>query len=148
MKIRLLLALLLTMLAAASTSQAGWGRGCGWGGPRLFGGFGWGGGYCAPAYGWGGYWGPAFGVTIAAPVVVYRSQPANYYARPVYEDRAFGQATLVRIQAQLARLGYYRGEVDGAFGPLTSSAIQRYQADYGLPVTGRLDRRTLVTLGV
>jgi peptidoglycan hydrolase-like protein with peptidoglycan-binding domain len=56
--------------------------------------------------------------------------------------------TLVRAQAQLTSLGYYRGGVDGQFGPLTSRALAQYQSDYGLPVTGRLDRATLKSLGV
>ncbi len=31
---------------------------------------------------------------------------------------------------------------------MTRAAIQTYQNDYGLPVTGRLDRRTVANLGV
>ncbi len=136
MKARTLLFAVALLLLPVSASQAGWHCGPGWGGgPRFSGGFGWGGGYCG---------GPALGVVIPAPVIVYRPQPVYYYARPAY---VAGEASLARTQAQLARLGYYRGEVDGAFGPLTSEALRRYQADYGLPVTGRLDRATLETLG-
>jgi peptidoglycan hydrolase-like protein with peptidoglycan-binding domain len=54
----------------------------------------------------------------------------------------------VRVQSQLANLGYYRGVVDGAYGPMTNRAVLQYQADNGLPVTGRLDRATLKSLGV
>ncbi|HEY8901522.1 MAG TPA: peptidoglycan-binding domain-containing protein [Chthoniobacterales bacterium] len=135
MKTRVLLFAAALLLVSITASQAGGRCGPGWGGgPRFYGGWGWGGGYC----------GPAFGVAFAAPVVVYRPAPVYYYAAPVY---VASQASLVRAQAQLSRLGYYRGEVDGSFGPLTSSALRRYQADYGLPITGRLDRATLDTLG-
>ena len=41
-------------------------------------------------------------------------------------------------QANLARLGYEPGPVDGQFGPKTSAAIRQYQRDHGLPVDGRL----------
>jgi hypothetical protein len=34
-----------------------------------------------------------------------------------------------QAQQKLHRLGYYRGHVDGSFGPFTRTAIQRYQKD-------------------
>lgn len=121
-----------------ASAHAGWGWG---GGPRVSVGFGygWGRGYCGP--GWGGWYGPP-------PVVVY--QAPVYYApvRRVYVvEPPVGQPTVMRVQAQLARLGYYRGEVDGDFGPMTAKALRHYQVDNDLPVTGRLDRFTLASLG-
>jgi hypothetical protein len=144
MKIKLLLALTIVLLFSTGVSHAGWGwGGGGYCGPR----FGWGGGY-----GWGGGWGgPAFGVTFAAPVPVYRpvyyTQPAPYYVQRVVSVSR-PSSTLVRAQSQLANLGYYRGTVDGSYGPLTSRAVAQFQADNGLRVTGRLDRATLKSLGV
>lgn len=41
-------------------------------------------------------------------------------------------------QANLARLGYQPGPIDGQYGPRTSEAIRQYQRDYGLPVDGKL----------
>ena len=161
MKTKLALAFSVVLLALASTSQAGWGRcggwGGGWAGPRVGWSAGWGGGYCGPRWGWGG-WGPGWGVAVAAPVAVYRPV---YYAAPVYTTAqpvvyttrrtvvlsASAQSQLVIAQTQLAKLGYYRGQVDGSFGPLTCKAIAQYQADNGLRVTGRLDRATLKALG-
>jgi peptidoglycan hydrolase-like protein with peptidoglycan-binding domain len=55
---------------------------------------------------------------------------------------------VVSAQEQLASMGYYGGAIDGAFGPRTSSAVVRFQRDYGLPVTGRLDRPTRASLGI
>jgi hypothetical protein len=43
-----------------------------------------------------------------------------------------------RVQARLRALGYYQGNVEGIFGPLTRDAIRRYQSANGLPQTGRL----------
>jgi hypothetical protein len=136
MKTRLLILLAVTFLGCAATSEAGWGR-CGWGG------------------GWGG---PFFGIGFVAPIPVYRpvyyAAPAPvYYSAPVYVrtvryKTVTVNGTLVRAQSQLSSLGYYGGAVDGAFGPLTSRALAQYQADYGLPVTGRLDRATLKSLGI
>ena len=57
-------------------------------------------------------------------------------------------STVAVAQQQLGRLGYYRGEIDGAFGPETRSALMRYQNDHGLRVTGTFDAETLRVLGL
>ena len=46
--------------------------------------------------------------------------------------------TLTGIQGRLANLGYYRGFVDGDFGPRTKRAIERFQADSQIKVDGRV----------
>ena len=43
-----------------------------------------------------------------------------------------------RVQEALHRLGYYRGPVDGIFGPLTRVAIRHYQGTIGAKTTGNL----------
>jgi peptidoglycan lytic transglycosylase len=48
----------------------------------------------------------------------------------------------------LARRGYYRGDIDGLYGPGTEFALRAYQARVGLAVTGRLDLETLVAMGM
>ncbi len=147
MRIKLLAILMLLLLAMADVSHAGgrcgrWGGG--WGGWRGGGWGGWGG------PGWGGWgWGPSFGVSFVAPPVyrpVYVVQPARAYTTSSYAT--YSAPVLYRAQTRLARLGYYRGPIDGDFGPMTNRAIRNYQADYGLPITGRLDSRTRASLGV
>ena len=46
------------------------------------------------------------------------------------------------LQAALSTSGYYEGEIDGVYGPATVEAVERLQADGGLPVTGLVDRAT------
>ncbi|MGA1263562.1 MAG: peptidoglycan-binding protein [Prochlorothrix sp.] len=48
---------------------------------------------------------------------------------------SFNSAT-ADLQADLADLGYYRGRVDGMYGPLTEEAIRNFERDSNLPVTG------------
>ncbi len=50
------------------------------------------------------------------------------------------------FQQLLALLGYYSGPIDGVHGPLTREAITKAQGSFGLPVTGRLDVKTLERL--
>jgi hypothetical protein len=141
MKSRALLLSAFLILAFAGVSQAGCWRG------------GWGGGWCGPrvGWGWGGWCGPSFGITVAAPVPVYRTVYYPAYSTPAYTTSytvVRTASTLTRAQARLANLGYYRGAVDGAFGPLTSRALALYQSDYRLPVTGRLDLATRRSLDI
>jgi peptidoglycan hydrolase-like protein with peptidoglycan-binding domain len=48
-----------------------------------------------------------------------------------------------RVQRALARDGFYRGTLDGLFGPQTRAAVVQFQQQNGLRPTGRLDRATL-----
>ncbi len=52
-----------------------------------------------------------------------------------------------QVVADVQRLGYYQGAIDGLLGPATQAAIEKYQQDHGLPATGRIDARTLAVLG-
>jgi hypothetical protein len=52
----------------------------------------------------------------------------------------------MNVQSTLADRGYYHGQIDGVIGDGTRSAVRRFQRDSGLPVTGRIDTRTLRAL--
>jgi peptidoglycan hydrolase-like protein with peptidoglycan-binding domain len=43
-----------------------------------------------------------------------------------------------QVQEALRRLGYYRGPMDGIFGPLTQAAIRRFQQSVAAEPTGSL----------
>ena len=58
------------------------------------------------------------------------------------------QRVLVGAQTLLARRGYYRGDLDGIYGPATEFAIRAHQARIGIPPNGRLDLETLASLGL
>jgi hypothetical protein len=74
---------------------------------------------------------------------------ADYYGQGAYDSSDQStDSTVAAVQEQLARQGYYRGEIDGSFGPATRRAITRYQSGHGLRVTGRLDMDTLRALGL
>ena len=51
------------------------------------------------------------------------------------------------VQRQLSKKGYYKGEIDGQFGPASRSALSNFQRDHNLRETGRIDEPTLDALG-
>jgi Putative peptidoglycan binding domain. len=61
---------------------------------------------------------------------------------------SFSGKTIRQTQTALRQLGYYHGEVDGLFGPLTQEALKNYQHSTNQPATGLFDRQSLSQLGV
>jgi Putative peptidoglycan binding domain. len=61
---------------------------------------------------------------------------------------SFTGKTIRQAQTALRQLGYYHGEVDGLFGPLTQDALKNYQRSTNQPATGLFDRLSLGQLGV
>lgn len=77
-----------------------------------------------------------------------RANIPNAVARRV--ERTLGVSTddVIAAQADLARLGYNVGPVDGVIGPRTRGAIAAFQSDSGLPSSGILTAATATALGV
>jgi len=92
-------------------------------------------------YAWDlGYWYPAYGYD-------------NYYSNYAYDGPIYGydglppDQIIANVQYALQQLGYFSEAVDGVLGPVTRSAIEDYQVENDLPVTGAIDRPLLVSLG-
>jgi peptidoglycan hydrolase-like protein with peptidoglycan-binding domain len=75
--------------------------------------------------------------------------------RPIIEaaqsrmDRQHGDnsgAIVREIQRRLMSLGYYMGSADGVLGPSTRAALNDFQRDQNLRITGRIDGDTLAAL--
>ena len=62
------------------------------------------------------------------------AQPAN--------DRILLAGDISGAEAHLRDFGFDPGPVDGVFTAQTRSAVRAYQARYGLPISGQLDRAT------
>lgn len=101
--------------------------------------------------------------TVSVPwngVKVYQDTAGNMTVS--LTDRAAGQASpsasprisspfpapndVEHVQQQLKDRGYYLGPIDGVMGQSTQAALEAYQRDHGLRVTGNLDQPTLRTL--
>ncbi len=53
---------------------------------------------------------------------------------------------VAQLQERLAGLGYSTGKVDGSFGPVTQSAVRRFQTSNDLPGSGVIDDKTAAAL--
>jgi hypothetical protein len=99
-------------------------------------------------YGYGGYYASDYYPYDYDPGV-YEGGGADYYGQGAYgSSEQYADSTVATVQEQLARQGYYRGEIDGIFGAETRRAVLRYQSDQGLRITGNLNADTLRALGL
>jgi hypothetical protein len=103
----------------------------------FFGGFGYPYYYGYPYYGYYPYDYYGYGYGYGYPYGY--SAPYGYdydnYSEPAYgynyRDRSRGGSSVVTLQRQLARAGYYHGAIDGIMGPETRRAMGAYQRSRG-----------------
>ena len=73
----------------------------------------------------------------------------EYYGQDGYDSSdQYADSPVAAAQERLAREGYYRGRIDGVFGPETRRALMAFQRDHGLNPTGYLTRDTRSALGL
>ncbi len=60
----------------------------------------------------------------------------------------YDNATVLKVQEGLQARGYNPGPLDGIWGRKTKRALQKFQYDSGLPLTGKLDPLTKEKLGL
>lgn len=89
-----------------------------------------------------GEWINEVGVEPTIPV----AQPDYYYANPITIEEPFGlddaDASIANIQLMLDALGYETGRMDGYFNEQTETAVEEFQSENDLPVTGEVDEQT------
>ena len=79
------------------------------------------------------------------PYYDYPDDYAYYDSGPAY-DEAFWQDLAKRVQLELARRGYYHGQINGVIDSNSQQAIRAFQKAQGLPVTGLIDPGVLRAL--
>ena len=50
------------------------------------------------------------------------------------------------LQSILKELGFYSGNIDGTFGPLTRSSVRTFQRAFGVPANGIVSQQTWIRL--
>ena len=80
----------------------------------------------------------------------YDYYPYGYDEQSGYvdSDQYGSSSTVSGVQSALAKLGYYRGTIDGIGGDETQAALARYQEDHDLSVTGTVTGAILQSLGL
>ena len=66
---------------------------------------------------------------------------------PPDADLKLSNELVLQLQRNLNTLGYDAGEPDGVPGPMTRSAVSRYQQSKGVIADGYLDSATLEAIG-
>jgi hypothetical protein len=116
-------------------------------------------GYGYPYYGGGYSYGPSVSFGFGYPSSYgyypydnygYGGYPYNYnYGSYYYNDSGYGHGSVViAVQSRLARMGYYRGPIDGIMGPGTSFAIRAYEHDHGLRMDGAISGPLIRNMGL
>lgn len=85
------------------------------------------------------------GALTAGPAVAQQQWGQQQQMGQVPEN-AVQPEFLAQIQQGLQQQGYYRGQVDGLYGPLTHEALTQYQRDQGLQPTGQLNTQTVASM--
>ncbi len=102
----------------------------------------------------GGPWLPGDALPVAASATIVapaKVDPATTAQRRRRRRRGQQRPTAERIreiQQALIRAGYLEGKPTGRWDAKTRAAMRRLQEENGLPVTGKLDARSLVKLGL
>jgi peptidoglycan hydrolase-like protein with peptidoglycan-binding domain len=85
----------------------------------------------------------------------FRQPDRQLQSTPLYSSSFYQSAPLrmnrriiAAVQYQLMRRGYYRGRIDGSYGPQTLFSLRAFQSSVGLVPTARLDVQTLDALGL
>jgi hypothetical protein len=148
---------ILALAPATSFARGGGGGGghFGGGGGGRFGGFhggpgagGWhhDGGWAHHAYsGYYGYYGPFdYGLDGYAVPYYDDSDPSDLQSAAPDQPASL----IMSAQRELARLGYYHGQIDGMTGSETAQALRWFQSVEKLPVTGQIDGATVQALRI
>ena len=79
------------------------------------------------------------------PYYGYPDDYAYYDSAPVYDER-FWQDLARKVQSELARRGYYHGQINGVIDSDSRQAIRAFQKAQGLHATGLIDPGVLRAL--
>jgi Putative peptidoglycan binding domain len=93
------------------------------------------------AFGFPYWWYPDY----AYPYYDYPGDYAYYDSAPAYDER-FWQDLARKVQSELARRGYYHGQINGVIDSDSRQAIRAFQKAQGLPVTGLINPGVLRAL--
>jgi hypothetical protein len=126
-------------IAFTGHASASGGRGVGGGGVGIGAGF-------TPAYSYGSYGGYyPYGYTFSNSTYDFPAPGPTDLDASNYDGTTW---LSIEVQQALARRGYYDGPANGIVGTDTHIAISNFQHERGFPVTGTINTRLLLALGL
>lgn len=86
-------------------------------------------------------------ITLLSIMTEYEQQKLNAL-KTISHEISPGETSedVKKLQQALAVYGYYRGNIDGIYGPLTSEAIKNYQIDNKLTLNQKVEKTFITTL--
>jgi peptidoglycan hydrolase-like protein with peptidoglycan-binding domain len=69
--------------------------------------------------------------------------PGTYQAQKASGVQNLTASFVKQIQVAMQQLGFYKGNVDGVYGPQTVTAVQQFQVSVGLPADGIAGPKTI-----
>ena len=80
---------------------------------------------------------------------LWAAEPSGQTAPMTGEEKMnLSRADIRKVQEILKSEGFYTGPVDGIVGPSTRSALQEYQRQHNLLITGRIDEQTIQSMNL
>jgi peptidoglycan hydrolase-like protein with peptidoglycan-binding domain len=88
--------------------------------------------------------------TILGSVIAFAALPAAGQTNPppLAYIEPLPPAAVQNVQAKLQQAGVYSGRIDGIWGADSEAALERFQQQHQLQVTGQMNQATAATLGV
>ena len=84
----------------------------------------------------------ALAALCTAPAMAQQSPPPLAYVQPLPTP------AVQDVQSRLQQAGVYAGRIDGIWGVDSEAALERFQQQHQLQVTGQLNQATAATLGL
>lgn len=75
-------------------------------------------------------------------------RPGANGAPAVASSDTLSRGAVRNVQSRLRNLGFYRGQIDGSWGPGTQAAVERFQQGRGLQPSGQINPTTAQALGL
>ncbi|MED4401864.1 spore cortex-lytic enzyme [Metabacillus fastidiosus] len=82
-----------------------------------------------------------FIILLGGTILLTQEESTDAFSNQVVQMGAVGE-DVIELQSRLKYIGFYKGEIDGAFGWGTYWALRNFQSEFGLPIDGLAGLKT------
>ncbi|MEC2076143.1 spore cortex-lytic enzyme [Metabacillus fastidiosus] len=82
-----------------------------------------------------------FIILLGGTILLTQEESTEAFSNQVVQMGAVGE-DVIELQSRLKYIGFYKGEIDGAFGWGTYWALRNFQSEFGLPIDGLAGLKT------